>query len=63
MVTDNTEDMEDVKVEQLDKELYPSPPQEDPKVTKRMERQREPTTSEAMKNFFGFRKKFNLKGY
>lgn len=44
IVTGDTNDVEEVEVEHLDEDLYPTPPQNDPEVTKRMERRKEPTS-------------------
>lgn len=63
MVMDDTQDVEEIKVEQLGEDLHPHPPQEDPDVTRRMERRKEPTMEPALKKCTGFRKKFRLQGY
>lgn len=61
IVTNDTNDMEDLEAKLLDEDLYhPPPPQEDPKATMRMGMRKVLTTEQALKNFGGFKKTFAL---
>lgn len=55
--------MEEEEATQQNADIVPPPPIEKPKFALRMQNRRESSSEEALKDFKGLRKKYNLYGY